>query len=330
MRKRRFFQKAPHIDQSGFALIMVMSGVLVLEIICLFLNQARGTQAVIASHRGEKLKSRYLAKAGVAHGLWRIQDNPSWRTQMSNLPLGDGAYTVSFAEDPSRPRIIISSQSQVGGIQSSAARTVHRLTIQPLHSSDYWEADTYLEEGEISRVHDDKKELKLDTEAGGGTKRCRTLVKYNLKKYSLPHEASVIAAHFSMYLYAPVNENDFVTKGIINDVYRIHRVTNSWTPHETSWKYRVKNLGQLWSSQGGDFDSNSEDSLTFSRTGWKTWSIPAMTRHWMKYPGQNYGFIIEANARDGNNECKFHSSNNDLGQSFCPKLDVYYFDARCP
>ncbi len=332
MKKRGFFQKAPHPDQAGFALIMVMSSVLVLEIICLFLNQARGTQAVISSHRAEKLKSVYLAKAGVAHGLWRIQEDPNWRTQMNNLSLGDGAYTVSFTEDPNRPRIGISSQSQVGGIKSSAARTVHYLTIQPEQSADYWEADTYLQEGDIILVNDEKKELKLDTESGGGTKRCRTLAKYNLKKYSLPNKASVIAARFSMYLYDPDEESDFVTDGIINDVYRIHRVTNSWEPHETCWKYRNKNLNQQWSAPagGGDFDPNSEDSLTFSCMGWKTWSITYMTRYWMKYPGQNHGFIIEANARTGNNECRFRSSNNDLGQSFCPKLDIYYLDARSP
>jgi len=146
MKKINFPPKTVHTDQSGFALIMVMSSVLVLEIICLFLNQARGTQAIIASHRGEKLKSWYLAKAGVAHGLWRIQEDPDWRTQMSNLPLGDGAYTVSFTDDPSRPRILISSQSQVGGIQSSTTRTVHCFILQPTHSTDYWEADTYIKE----------------------------------------------------------------------------------------------------------------------------------------------------------------------------------------
>ena len=177
MNKKRFSQQARCTDQAGFALIMVMSSVLVLEIICLFLNQARGTQALIASHRAEKLKSWYLAKAGVAHGLWRLQEDPNWRTQMNNFSLGDGTYSVSFADDPNRPRISISSEAQVGGTKSSAARTVHHTTIQPQHGADYWEADTYLQSNDIAGIFDDANTLLLDSS------KYRTLAKYNLKKY---------------------------------------------------------------------------------------------------------------------------------------------------
>lgn len=253
---------------------------------------------------------------------------------MTNLPLGDGAYTVSFTEDPNRPRIYISSQAQVGGIQSSTARTVHWMIIQPDHSWDYWEADTYVQEGKLNDIYDDKNELLLDSEEASNA-RCRTLAKYNLKKYSLPNMASIVAARFSMYLFSPDKDDDFVIDGIINDVYRIHRVTNSWEPHQTSWKYRNKFFGIPWSTWGGDFDPNFEDSLTFSTMGWKTWSITTMTRYWMEYPSQNHGFIIGvANTRPGNNEVKFYSSQENKfdadGNSLKPKVALYYLDARSP
>lgn len=329
MRKRRFFQKAPLIDQSGFALIMVMSSVLALEIICLFLNQARGTQAVISFHRGKKLKSCYLAKAGVAHGLWKIQEDPDWRTQMSNLPLGDGAYTVSFTEDPNnRPRIGISSQSQVGGIQSSTTRTVHWLILQPEHDPNFWEADTYIKQDNKTEVNDEKNELKLKSEED---KRIRTLAKYNLKKCPLPNKAPIVGAFFSMYLDEPKNDSDFVSRNIINDVYRIHRVTASWVPHETSWKYR--NDEDEWG--GGAFDPNFDDGIKFSCIGWKTWKLSTMARYWMERPDENHGFIIECDAPgDKNDEVKFHSSRaGDVDaeeNSLRPKLALYYLDARSP
>ena len=78
---------------------------------------------------------------------------------MSNCSLGDGDYTLTFTDDPNRPKITISSQAQVGSIQSSTTRTVHWLIWQPDHSSDYWEADTYLKEDDLNGIQDDKNEM---------------------------------------------------------------------------------------------------------------------------------------------------------------------------
>jgi len=138
-----------------------------------------------------------------------------------------------------------------------------------------------------------------------------------------------------MYLFAPDKDADFVNRDIINDVYRIHRVTNSWVPHETSWKSRNDDDEIEWSPWGAEFDSTFDDSQTFSCKGWKTWSITTMTRYWVEHPAENYGFLIECNVEDDNNdEVKFHSSHENKfdpeGKSTKPKLALYYLDARSP
>ncbi|MGA1876405.1 MAG: DNRLRE domain-containing protein [bacterium] len=319
--------QAPTKDQEGFSLLMVMATILMLEIICLFLAQTRGTQATIASNRIEHLKARYLAEAGMAHGLWRIQNDPAWRTDMNNLSLGEGTYTVSFVEDTPQQEIVITSQSIAQGVTLTSRRVLHWLTIQPPSGSDPKEMDTYLEEGSSTAVRDTSTELLLDSESSAGTRRCRTLVRFNLWKYAIPVDASIISSSFSMYLFSPANSADFINKGIVSDTYRIHRVTRDWYDHETCWAYRNKNWGWLWSSPGGDFDVTSEDSCNFSAVGWYTWRIPDMIRYWMKYPDQNYGFIIETDPRSGNNECKFYSSESSQ-LNYRPRLTIYYLDSR--
>ncbi len=308
-------------------MLMVMVTILMLEIICIFFAQTRGLQTRIAANRVERLKTFYLAEAGIAHGLWRIQEDPNWRFPMDGLALGEGAYSVSFAENAPNRQIIISSRSTVRGMTSAATRTVHWLMIQPPHGSDIEEADTYLKEDDKNGVKDDKNELMLDSE---NNKRLRTLVRFNPGKYPFPPEFSVIAGRFSMYLYQPDKDDDFINKGIVNDSYRIHRVTNEWWPHETAWDYRNKDLHLFWTTPGGDFDPNDvEDSVTFKTMGWKSWKVTRMTRYWIENPLQNYGFIIEADTLDDNNECKFYSSKSDQ-VTLRPKLTIYYLDARCP
>ncbi|MEW6380611.1 MAG: DNRLRE domain-containing protein [bacterium] len=310
-------------NKSGFALVMVMVTVLILELICFFLAQVRGVQTTIAFNRTQKLKSLYLAQAGLAHGLWQLQKDPDWRTQMTNIPLGGGTYTVSLSEDAPHQKILVTSQAAISETRSSAQRTVYWLTIQPPYTSDTQEADTYLKEGSPDSVYDDKAELLLDSEAAGG-KRCRTLVRFNFSKRSIPPDARIVSSFFSMYLYDPPDG------GFIPDVYRIHRVTQDWVPHETTWKERNKNTHLVWSTPGGAFDPGYEDSKIFTALGWQKWRTTGLTRYWMKYPAQNYGFILETDIREGNNEYTFRSSSYSDNPTLRPKLTVYYLDSRRP
>ncbi|MCL6582559.1 MAG: DNRLRE domain-containing protein [bacterium] len=324
MRKENLFVRESRLkNQSGFALVMVMTTVLILELICFFLAQTRGVQTKAAFNRIQKLKARYLAEAGLAHGLWRLENNPDWRVQMADLPLGDGSYTVSFSEDTLGRKIVIDSQSVVGGAKSSARRTVHWLVIQPPYTSDTKEADTYIKKGEPDTVFDDKSELLLDSEEGGG-KRCRTLARFNFSKCSLPPDAKIVSSFFSMYLYQIPKE------GFIPDIYRIHRIIQDWLPSATTWKERNKNLHLAWSAPGGAFDPSYEDSKIFTTLGWQRWRTTNLVRFWLKYPAQNYGLILETDIRAGNNEYKFRSSSYSDNPTLRPKLVIYYLDSRRP
>jgi len=315
--------------QSGFALVMVMVSVLILEIVCFFLAQSRGIQTMTVFNRTKKLKALYLAEAGLAHGLWRLQKDPSWRTQMTGLSLGDGSYTVSFTEDTPHRLISVNSQSVAQGTKSSAKRTVCWVTIQPKGSDFFKGEDAYISEKDPDNRYGytDPNRLMLDSETN---KKYRTLVRFNLGKYPIPPDAAVISSRFSLYLVKGPDDNP--SKWPLAVSYRIHRITRppdnvQWVDLETTWKNRTSSL--TWTNAGGDFDSGGyEDSRTFTALGWQTWRATVMTRLWMQNPSQNnYGLILETDPISGNYEFKFHSSaHTALG----PELTVYYLDSRRP
>ncbi|MGA1870133.1 MAG: DNRLRE domain-containing protein [bacterium] len=321
-------------NNRGIALVMIMGMVLILEVICLSLSQVRSSGTTIAHNRILQLKALYCAEAGIAHELWRIQEDSNWRFAPADHTLGDGSYTISFSENTAQEKIIITCNARVKGVTSSARRTVRMLTIQPHHTAGGVEddEDTYIKEGKPDDAQDYKEELLLDTENSGGTYRCRTLVKFALHKYPLPQDAVIVSSLFSMYLVKPFFLLDFIVFGIINDSYRIHKITQEWRAHETTWNHRNKDEDLKWESPGGDFDPAYEDSRNFKNRGWQSWRVTSMTRSWLNDPDKNYGFIIEATGRPNNNECKFISSDEEDGDSYfkVPKLTIYYIDTRSP
>jgi len=306
---------------------MVMVSILILEIVCFFLTQSRGIQTMMVSNRTKKLKALYLAEAGLAHGLWRLQKDPAWRTQMTSLSLGDGSYTVSFTEDTANRLISVNCQSAAQGTKSSARRTVSWVIIQPKSSGTFKGEDTYLVEGKPNDIEESKNpgQLWLDSESGAGTKRCRTLVRFDLIKYPLPSDAKVIASRFSLYLFGAFSPDLSKWPG---DSYRIHRVTSQWVESAATWNNRASLTP--WTSAGGDFDAGYEDSRVFTSFGWQTWRATDLTRYWMNNPSQNYGLILETSPRNGNYEFYFHSSANTIDPALSPKLTVYYLDSRRP
>ncbi|MGA1823223.1 MAG: DNRLRE domain-containing protein [bacterium] len=313
-------------DNSGLALLMVMATILILETTCLLLYNSKSTSATITNNRILQLKALYCAEAGIAHELWRIQEDPNWRSKPAEHMLGDGSYTISFSEDEAQKEIVITSNALVQGSESTARRTVHYLTIQLDASGDFAGEDTYIEMDHAGDNRDADDKLVLSSEK---FKEDNTLVRFPIDKYPLPPPASVhiIASSFSLYLFDMHNNTN-------NDIFQLYRVTNDWDDGIATWL--IRDDAHSWDTFGGDYDHNEViDSRTLDENAiegeWQTWRIAPLIRDWIKNPSANYGLIIARKAviADGK-KFYFYNSHYDASPNLAPRLTIYYLDERSP
>jgi uncharacterized repeat protein (TIGR01451 family) len=169
--------------------------------------------------------------------------------------------------------------------------------------------DAYIKKEKPDERRGTDTELRVKGEAN---KLKRSLLRFDLS--SLPSDAIVSSATLSLYV-----------KGASGGALTInaHRVTQPWNEAQVTWKARDKAAGQLWTTQGGDYDAAVAASTVVDDTKnvWRSWSIGSLVAGWLSSPATNYGLILEAAS---SNAEKVFKSSDDGTTSQRPKLEVCF------
>ncbi len=194
----------------------------------------------------------------------------------------------------------------------AAAPAAGALTCEVLQPAASVGADAYIKQDKQDERRGGDNELRVKTESG---KLNRSLLRFDLS--GLPAGSLIASATLSLW----VKE---VRDG--NATINAHKLTNSWTEAEVTWKARDKAANQLWSTLGGDYNAvliDSEAVVKDVKNYWALWNLTAAAQDWLTNPAANYGVILESPVTSPKNETKFKSS-DDGTASQRPNLEICY------
>ncbi len=92
--------KAKHrsSNEAGFALVAAMVIVLVLSISAVGIFTMASYETKNSEYRSSSIQALYLADAGIERAKAKLKDDSSWRDGWSNVPLGNGYYSIALQD----------------------------------------------------------------------------------------------------------------------------------------------------------------------------------------------------------------------------------------
>lgn len=311
--------------QRGYVLVTVVIAAFLVATVAFLLSQSSTTASRIAMSDLERDAARYVAEAGLEHGLWLAkQADCSSYTSLVGEPFGTHSYSVTPTPADGSPIVLQSSALLSSG--TSLTLTTAPVRVYSTSSSATSElqpgaagTDTYIRDGaNDSNNFGASGILKLNNQSAEEA----TLLAFDLS--IIPAGAAVDSATLELWLQGG--------QGLGNGVIDVHRVTQAWVEGTrdgsapipgTGATYNSYNGMTNWANFGGDYASPPVDSITIPSltSDWYQWDLTAAVRDWVAGAYPNDGVLLRASA---GNVDKIYFTSGDGNAGFHPKLTVVY------
>ena len=229
---------------AGLALLPVVLVLLTVGSIAFLLNHQAAMHTQIATHSAGLDEARYVAEAGLAHELWRLQQADCvGYTPLAVTPFGDHDYEASVTPASGTPVTIEAKATLAGGETHSLTRqrTVYSAPkTDDLQPGSAASQDTYLADGGAAN---DNFEQALQMLVGDGLNDEHALLRFDLS--GLPVGARLTSAVLELNLESV----GFSGSGTAS----VHRVTQAWLAPWATWNDYATALP--WAAPGGDYDT---------------------------------------------------------------------------
>jgi len=296
---------------AGLALLPVVLVLLTVGSIAFLLNHQAAMHTEIAAHSAGLDEARYVAEAGLAHELWRLQQaDCAGYTPLAATAFGDHGYEASVTPASGTPVTIEAKATLAGGETHSLTRqrTVYSAPkTDDLQPGSAASQDTYLADGGAAN---DNFEQALQMLVGDGLNDEHALLRFDLS--GLPAGARLSSAVLELNLESV----GFSGSGTAS----VHRVTQGWLAPSATWNQYTPSLP--WVSPGGDYETTPIASASVDDTlpGPVQWDITGLVKDWADATVPNEGLLLSASA--STDDVTFTSSEGACTQR--PKLTLTY------
>lgn len=126
-------------NKKGFVLMTALFVMMLLLSLAIFVSSFTMTELKISSSQSSSIKTYYLAEAGVAEAIWKIKNDPVWKSNFEDNPTWDvsyqrnpalypnGYYAINIKNsDKAKGEIIVTAYLDIGGF---TARRVVKTSI---------------------------------------------------------------------------------------------------------------------------------------------------------------------------------------------------------
>lgn len=295
LQREVLFRSILRNEKGGASLITVFALIGLVGLIGYRLNRMSVMSDVMGNTVHQKEAATYIAEAGILHSLWEIRKNRAWVAGFTEVPFGDGHYSVTATGNPDGSTSLVST-----GVSDGSKDTLKKRISLPCDGSmSFMASDTHLEAGSPASNYDENTSLLVQAQQNPA------FLYFDLSAF--PSMAQVNAAEISLYLHS-TSANDTVT---------LFSVTNEWTASEATWIKRTAT--ENWTTSGGDYDSQAVGTLTSAISGWKQADLSPLVEGWVDGTTPNNGVILKDNA----GQDQFYSSQYS-DPALRPKLTVQY------
>ncbi|MCH6563411.1 MAG: DNRLRE domain-containing protein, partial [Myxococcales bacterium] len=300
-----------HPQENGLALLPVVLVLLTVGSIAFLLNHQAAMHTQIATHSAGLDEARYVAEAGLAHELWRLQQaDCAGYTPLAVTPFGDHDYEASVTPASGTPVTIEAKATLAGGETHSLTRqrTVYSAPkTDDLQPGSAASQDTYLADGGAAN---DNFEQALQMLVGDGLNDEHALLRFDLS--GLPAGARLSSAVLELNLESV----GFSGSGTAS----VHRVTQAWLAPWATWNDYATALP--WAAPGGDYDTTPIATAPVDDTlpGPTQWDITDLVKDWADATVPNEGLLLSASA--STDDVTFTSSEGACAER--PKLTLTY------
>jgi hypothetical protein len=300
------------VHSNGFVLLPVVVALTLIAAIAFLINRESANSLNMAASDAESSEMQTLAEAAINHAIWVADHNSCSGYSFPTTDFGEHSYSATYTPDNGSPVAVSATATHVNGNTRTLNRSNQKIydntittVLQPNASEG---KDTFIEGANGHTDHNKKtdKNLTLKTESN---KLERILIQFDLG--TIPDNVKILSAVLEL------DQNK--DQGSETTVYA-HRLRQSWTEADVTWE-SVDGTND-WPTDGGDYDIQPAASFVATGTGWKSLQIANLLQLWLSGIDNN-GIILLAEARSGNNEKKFTSS-DDNDSTKHPKLTVTY------
>lgn len=307
--------------QGGYVLLVVMVTLTLVAAIALQLSRQSGLDSTMARGEAATAQLRYLAEAGLNHGLWRMENTPcSAAANLAGTAFGAHSYSVSVTPASGSPVTLSATGVRADGASLRLTRERQRryelpgspLVLQPNPAQG---KDSFLYQWKSTWNYGAA--ANLDAGDGGWNSTWRALLQFDLS--AIPAGARVVSASLALYQTSPS-----MGPGTLG----VRRVTSTWTEGANSGSsgsgatWLERSPGVPWATVGGDLDANGFASAQVNaNVGWFNWDITRLVQGWVAadYPNHGLALVHETPSASG----RFASSDH-LEPTQRPKLTISY------
>ena len=324
---RRIF---PELRHQGYILLPVVMAICLIGGFAFFLNRQAGLNVRMAAGDAEGRQARYIAEAGLDHMTWKLQQaNCSGYTEISDLPFGNGTYSVTVTDQfgnpvtGGSPVVLTATATLDNGVSKTLVRQNVKVYGQGTAVTDFLPTkDATIRLQTPGTNYGDQLYLTTNGQSAASE---RSLLEFDLS--TIPATTVIDSAVFQMYLYFWCGKNDTA---------KAYKVTNQWLEGDgestgVTWDYRDKSVPQAWNVVGGDYDTTTVGSFNVKSTGWYSMDLTTLVQEWLDGSSPNYGIILSPPLSVGNRLNYYHSRENTLFASLRPRLTITYSGlTECP
>jgi hypothetical protein len=280
-------------------------------------------QATIAHNLNHGEEAYYIANAGLQHAVFKLAGTPTLTgTIFSDVPFGDGSYTVSITSDVTpMGQVLISSTGKMG----TAVRTIEKRHFPTVVAYPALVQDTMLDKEQKDDNFGFSDYLKTGIRETDRQKRA--ILVFDLS--SLPPGVVIKSAELELYMYN--RERTSVGNNSINA--EVHRITISW--NEGVQDGAPCTIGATWQKydclvnwNGGDYDLLETNATVYydDINKWHQWNITGLVQYWYDNPSSNYGILLkESQESPGPDRFVAHFASGEYSDvNLRPKLTVHY------
>jgi hypothetical protein len=311
-------------SNSGFALVTVLLLVSLLAVIGITLNRSGGMQATIAHNLNHGEEAYYIANAGLQHAVFKLAGTPTLTgTIFSDVPFGDGSYTVSITSDVTpMGQVLISSTGKMG----TAVRTIEKRHFPTVVAYPALVQDSSITKEDKTFNFGISPYVKVGITSTD--KQKRGMIAFDLT--SLPAGIVIKSAILELYMFN--RERTVIGNNIIHAI--VHRIDSPWV--EGVQDGTACTVGTTWQNKdcitnwlGTDIDTTIQTNAVLNYDDineWHTWNITNLVQYWYDNPSSNYGLLIKDNLEQGNQETfiAHYASHEYSDANLRPKLTVHY------
>jgi hypothetical protein len=310
-------------SNGGFALVTVLLIVSLLAVIGITLNRSGGMQATISYNLNDGEEAYYIANAGIQHAVFMLGNDLTLRTTLTDVPFGDGSYTVSITSDVTpMGQVLISSTGKMG----TAVRTIEKRDFPATVAYPVLVQDTSTTKENMTFNFGISPYVKIGITSTD--KQIRGMFVFDLT--SLPAGIVIKAATIELYMYG--RGRSIIGNNVLNSV--VYRIDDAWV--EGVQDGTACTVGSTWQKKdcadnwlGSSFDTTVQTNAILHYDDintWQSWNITSLVQYWYDNPSSNQGILIQDEFEIGNQETFIaHFASGEYSDvNLRPKLTVQY------